>query len=75
MARQHIKSTLAWIGTIAAAALVVAIVLLTTEVGAAILARVRCAAVWVTSDATAYRACADVEREQILEHRRHQPDD
>ena len=75
MARRHIKSKLAWTATLAAVAIVVAIVLLTTDIGAGILARVRCAGVWVTSDATAYRACADVEREQILEHRRHQPED
>ena len=74
MARRQIKSKLAWTATLAAVAIVVAIVLLTTDIGAGILARVRCAGVWVTSDA-AYRACADVEREQILEHRRHQPED
>jgi hypothetical protein len=52
-----------------------AIALLTTDVGAGILARLRCASVWVTSDTAAYRACADVEREQTIEHRRKTPED
>ena len=57
------------------AALAIAAVLLTTDLGAGILARVRCAGVWITSDSMSYRACADFEREQILEQRRHTPAD
>ena len=57
------------------AALAIAAVVLTTDLGAGILARVRCAGVWITSDSMAYRACADFEREQMLEQRRHTPED
>ena len=64
-----------WIAAVAVAAIAIAFVLLTTDVGAGIIARLRCATVWVTSDAPAYRACADFEREQILEQRRHTPED
>jgi len=64
-----------WIAALAAAALAIAAVLLTTDLGAGILARVRCAGVWITSDSMSYRACADFEREQILEQRRHTPAD
>ncbi len=64
-----------WIAALAAAALAIAAVLLTTDLGAGILARVRCAGVWITSDSMSYRACADFEREQILEQRRHTPED
>jgi hypothetical protein len=64
-----------WIAALVAAAIAIAVVLLATDLGAGILARLRCASLWVTSDATAYRACADVEREQMLEQRRHTPED
>ena len=64
-----------WIAALAVAALAIAAVLLTTDLGAGILARVRCAGVWITSDSMSYRACADFEREQILEQRRHTPED
>ena len=64
-----------WIAALAAAALAIAAVVLTTDLGAGILARVRCAGVWITSDSMSYRACADFEREQILEQRRHTPAD
>ena len=75
MAAQKIKLA-GWIAVLAALAIAVAIVLLTTDVGAGVIARVRCAPVWLTADATSYRACADVERQQILEQRRrHTPED
>ncbi len=64
-----------WIAALAAAALAIAAVVLTTDLGAGILARVRCAGVWITSDSMSYRACADFEREQMLEQRRHTPED
>ena len=64
-----------WIAALAVAALAIAAVLLTTDLGAGILARVRCAGVWITSDSMSYRACADFEREHILEQRRHTPED
>jgi hypothetical protein len=65
------------VGSIAAlvAAIVIAVVLLRTDLGAGVLARVRCVGTWIGSDPTAYRACVDVEREQILEQRRHTPAD
>jgi hypothetical protein len=63
-----------WIAALAAAA-AMAVALLTTDLGAAVLARLRCAGVWITSDSMSYRACADFEREQILEQRRHTPED
>jgi len=63
------------IALLAAIAIAVVIMLLTTDLGAGILARARCAGVWITSDSTSYRACADFEREQILEQRRHTPED
>lgn len=72
----HITSKFArWIAALAAVAIAVGIALFTTDFGAGILARVRCASVWITSDAISYRACADFEREQILEQRRHTPED
>ena len=64
-----------WIAALAAAAIAIAVALLTTDVGAAVLARLRCAGVWIASDLMSYRACADFEREQILEQRRHTPED
>jgi len=64
-----------WIAALAVAALAIAAVVLTTDLGAGILARVRCAGVWITSDSMSYRACADFEREQMLEQRRHTPED
>ena len=64
-----------WTAALAAAAVAIALVLLTTELGAGILARLRCAGTWVKSDAMSFRACADVEREQILEQRRRTPED
>jgi hypothetical protein len=64
-----------WVAALAVLAIAIAIVLLTTDFGAGVIARVRCASVWLTADATSYRACADVEREQILEQRRHTPED
>ena len=63
------------IAALAAAAIAIAVALLTTDLGAGVLARVRCAGVWITSDLMSYRACADFEREQILEQRRHTPED
>jgi hypothetical protein len=63
-----------WIAALAAAA-ALAVALLTTDLGAAVLARLRCAGVWITSDSMSYRACADFEREQIIEQRRHTPED
>ncbi len=64
-----------WIALVSAVAIAVVVVLLTTDLGAGVLARVRCAGVWITSDSMSYRACADFEREQILEQRRHTPED
>jgi len=64
-----------WIGVLATLALAIAIALLTTDLGAGIIARFRCAGVWIASDAMSYRACTDFEREQILEQRRHTPED
>jgi hypothetical protein len=64
-----------WIAALAAAAIAIAVALLTTDLGAAVLAQLRCAGVWITSDSMSYRACADFEREQILEQRRHTPED
>jgi hypothetical protein len=64
-----------WIAALAAAAIAIAVALLTTDVGAAVLARLRCAGVWIASDSMSYRACADFEREQIIEQRRHTPED
>ncbi len=64
-----------WAAALAALAIAAAVVLLTTDLGAGIIALARCAGVWITSDSMAYRACADVEREQILEQRRHTPED
>jgi hypothetical protein len=64
-----------WIAAPAAAVVAIAVALLTTDLGAGVLARLRCAGVWVTSDSMSYRACADFEREQILEQRRHTPED
>jgi len=72
----QITSKLAgWIALVSAVAIAVVVVLLTTDLGAGVLARVRCAGVWITSDSMSYRACADFEREQILEQRRHTPED
>ena len=64
-----------WIAALAAAAIAIAVVLITTDLGAGVLARLRCAGVWITSDLMSYRACADFEREQIIEQRRHTPED
>jgi hypothetical protein len=64
-----------WMAALVAVAIAVGIALFTTDFGAGILARARCAGVWITSDAISYRACADFEREQILEQRRHTPED
>ena len=64
-----------WIAALAAAAIAIAVALITTDLGAGVLARLRCAGVWITSDLMSYRACADFEREQILEQRRHTPED
>jgi len=64
-----------WMAALVAVAIAVGIALFTTDFGAGILARARCVGVWVTSDAISYRACADFEREQILEQRRHTPED
>ena len=64
-----------WIALVSAVAIAVVVVLLTTDLGAGVLARIRCAGVWITSDLMSYRACADFEREQILEQRRHTPED
>ena len=64
-----------WIAALAAAVIAIAVALLTTDLGAAVLAQLRCAGVWITSDSMSYRACADFEREQILEQRRHTPED
>ena len=63
------------IAALAAVVIAVVVMLLTTDLGAGVLARVRCAGVWITSDSMSYRACADFEREQILEQRRHTPED
>ena len=63
------------VAVLAAAAIAIAVVLGMTDLGAGIMARLRCAGVWITSDAVSYRACADFEREQILEQRRHMPED
>jgi hypothetical protein len=64
-----------WIALVSAVAIAVVVVLLTTDLGAGVLARIRCSGVWITSDSMSYRACADFEREQILEQRRHTPED
>lgn len=63
------------IAALVAAAVAIGIALFTTDVGAGILAQLRCATVWAMSDLTAYRACADTEREQIIEQRRKTPED
>src|SRR5260370_3893838 len=39
-----------WIAVLAGAAIAIVVALLTTDLGAGILARVRCAGVWITSD-------------------------
>ena len=69
------RTSIVSIAALAAVAIAVGIALFTTDFGAGILARVRCAGVWITSDLMSYRACADFEREQILEQRRHTPED
>jgi hypothetical protein len=47
-----------------------------TDHGASLMASVKCAPTWVTSDRAGYQACYDVEREQIVEERaRHTPRD
>jgi hypothetical protein len=72
----HVTTKLAgWVALVSAVAIAVVIMLLKTDLGAEVVARMRCASTWVTSDATAYRACADFEREQILEQHRHTPED
>jgi hypothetical protein len=63
------------IAALAILAIATAVVLLRTDAGAGFLARLRCASAWVKSDSTSYRACTDVEREQILEQRRRTPED
>jgi hypothetical protein len=60
-------------GLAAAIAVVAAILLLTTDPGAGVIARARCIGVWLTADSQSYGACHDFEREQILEERRHTP--
>jgi len=64
-----------WIAALAAVAIAIAALLLATDRGAAILAGVRCGSLWIGSDPGSYRACADFEREQILEQRRRTPED
>ena len=64
-----------WIAALAVAAIAIAVALITTDLGAGVLARLRCMGVWIASDSMSYRACADFEREQILEQRRHTPED
>ena len=48
-----------------------------TDHGASLMAGVKCAPTWLTSDRAAYQTCYDVEREQIVEERapRHTPRD
>jgi hypothetical protein len=76
MSAPRLSSKLAgWTAVFAVAAIAIAVVLLRTDFGAGILGRLRCASLWVTTDAAAYRACADFEREQMLEQRRHTPED
>jgi hypothetical protein len=50
-----------WTAVLAVLAIAIAVALLMTDLGADVIARVRCAGVWATTDATAYRACADFE--------------
>jgi hypothetical protein len=69
------RKFIGWIALLCTIVIAIAIVLLTTDVGAGVIAHVRCAPVWLTADAASYRACADVERQQILEQRRHTPED
>ena len=64
-----------WTALVSAVAIAVVIMLLTTDLGAGVLARIRCSGIWITSDSMSYRACADFEREQILEQRRHTLED
>ena len=72
----QITSKLAgWMALVSAVAIAVVIMLLTTDLGAGVLARIRCSGIWITSDSMSYRACADFEREQILEQRRHTLED
>jgi len=59
------------IAVVGAAGIAVVVALLTTDFGAGVIARVRCAAVWISSDSVSYGACAAFEREQIIEQRRH----
>jgi hypothetical protein len=75
MALHMRRKFIGWIALLCTIVIAIAIVLLTTDVGAGVIAHVRCAPVWLTADATSYRACADVERQQILEQRRHTPED
>lgn len=48
-----------------------------TDQGASVMAGVKCAPTWISSDRTSYQTCYDVEREQIVEERtqRHTPRD
>jgi len=50
-------------------AIAAALVLFLTDQGAGVIARARCVPSWLLSDRTAYQACYDVEREQIVEDR------
>jgi hypothetical protein len=51
------------------AAIVVAVIMLWTDLGARMIAAGRCTPSWLTADRAAYLACYDVEREQIIENR------
>ena len=62
-------------GLAAAVAVVAAILLLTTDRGADLIAGARCIRVWLTSDSRSRGACYDFEREQMLEQRRRTPQD
>ena len=51
------------------AAVAVALFILRTDHGAAVIAMVRCSTSWLTTDRTTYHACYDFEREQVIENR------
>jgi hypothetical protein len=51
------------------AAVAIALFVLRTELGAGVIAMVRCSASWLTTDRATYHACYDFEREQVIENR------
>jgi hypothetical protein len=59
------------VGSIAVlmAAVAIALFILQTDLGADVIAMVRCSASWLTTDRATYHACYDFEREQVIENR------